>query len=455
MFYGVILSLKIQRKASDTMSDIRADIEENIESSQEKYEDLKPELSSKIEWFKDQKIGVIFHWGLYSEAGIVESWQLSAEDNWARKKPWRNDLTTLRHDYWQLNKNFNPLQFNPNSWAKQVKDAGFKYMLFTTKHHDGFNMYDTQLSPYKVTHKDSPFANNQNADIFKAITNAFRAEDISVGAYYSKPDWHSPYYWEPGSSPIGRYASYSPLDKPTTWQKFNNFVSGQLNEICQNYGDIDILWLDGGWVNSDNNEYLDMAKIVPQLRKHQPALLVVDHTIGGEFENYVTPERKIPEELPNKAWESNIPLAKNWGYVPNDIYKPFSEILETLIKIVSLGGNVILGIGPKPDGTLPQEAQNIMSQLGKWLAIYGEGIYDTRPYKITTIGNWYFTKKQNYLFAYLMPHEHDITLNTLDLQSEQPVHSCENLATGTNIPLHKNTLTLPASTTVTAIKIKF
>lgn len=87
MFYGVILSLKIQRKASDTMSDIRADIEENIESSQEKYEDLKPELSSKIEWFKDQKIGVIFHWGLYSEAGIVESWQLSAEDNWARKKP--------------------------------------------------------------------------------------------------------------------------------------------------------------------------------------------------------------------------------------------------------------------------------------------------------------------------------------------------------------------------------
>ncbi|MBA1393958.1 alpha-L-fucosidase, partial [Lactobacillus sp. XV13L] len=252
-------------------------------------------IRNKLEWFQDQKLGIIFHWGLYSQAGIVESWQLSKEDEWARKHgAWRKDLKTLRHDYWNLNQQFNPVKFNPAEWARAAKAAGFKYMLFTTKHHDGFNMYDTKYSDYKITGAGSAFRSNPHADILRYVNEAFRKENIAVGAYYSKADWHCPFYWEPGSDPKGRYASYDPKKKPLLWHKFQNFVEQQLLEICQNYGPIDILWLDAGWVNSEHHEFLPMAEIAQKIWSVKADTLIVDRTIGGKYENYVTPEQKIP-----------------------------------------------------------------------------------------------------------------------------------------------------------------
>ena len=136
----------------------RQDIVENKKAQQESYQDLPQAIRDKLEWFQNQKLGIIFHWGLYAQAGIVESWQLSKEDDWARKHgAFRKDLKELRHDYWALNHEFNPVNFDPESWAKAAKYAGFKYMIFTTKHHDGFNMYDTKYSDYKITGKDSAF----------------------------------------------------------------------------------------------------------------------------------------------------------------------------------------------------------------------------------------------------------------------------------------------------------
>lgn len=380
---------------------IRNDIEENRATEIEDYQELTPVIKKKIEWFKDQKLGVIFHWGLYSEAGIVESWQLSKEDEWARKKgAWREDLSILRKDYWQLSEEFNPEKFVPEDWAEVAKKAGINYMLFTSKHHDGFNMYDTKYSDYKITSEKSKFHQNPRADILKYVNKAFRDVGISVGTYYSKADWHSQYYWEFNSDPIGRYASYDPREKPEVWQRYNQFVENQLVELVRDYGPIDILWLDGGWVNRDNHEFLQMNHIVSELRKFQPDLLVVDRTIGGEFENYVTPERKIPEQPPVKAWETNIPIAKNWGYVPNDIYKSFEEILETFIKIVSLGGNLILGIGPKPDGTLPEKSVSVVEKLGEWLRRFGDAIYGSRPVPEITLDGYYFTRKGQRLFVF-------------------------------------------------------
>lgn len=380
------------------MKKIRQDIVENEASNQEEYSELTIEQQKKLSWFKDQKIGVVFHWGLYSEAGIVESWQLSKEDTWARNKPWRQDLNELRHDYWQLAENFNPQNFNPDTWASEAKKAGFKYALFSTKHHDGFNMYGTHETDYSVTHFTGK-------DLFGEFAESFQKKGIHVGAYYSKPDWHCPYYWVPGSDPIGRYASYEPLEQPELWRKYDQFVQNQLVEISQNYGNIDILWLDGGWVNSEHHEFLDMDTTIAKVRNLQPEILVVDRTIGGKYEDYVTPERKVPETAPKKAWESNIPLAKNWGYVPKDLYKSFPEILKTVLEIVSLGGNVILGIGPKPDGTLPAEAQALMSKLGGWLNSYGEGIYETRPIPELKQASWHFTAKDHAIFAFAA-HEH-------------------------------------------------
>ncbi|MGX7417231.1 alpha-L-fucosidase [Carnobacterium gallinarum] len=394
------------------MVKIREDIEENLDSQQEAYGELSEGIQQKLEWFKDQKIGVIFHWGLYSEAGIVESWQLSEEDEWARKKgAWRGDIDQLRNDYWGLNQTFNPINFDPQHWAEKAKEAGFKYMLFTTKHHDGFNMYDTKFSEYKITAPTSKFHTNQQADILHYVNEAFRSVGINTGAYYSKADWHSPDYWVPDQRPKGRFASYDPKKNPEIWSRFDRFVENQLVEICENYGPLDILWLDGGWVNSSNHEFLDMDRIVEKLRTIQPDLLMVDRTIGGKYEDYVTPERKIPEIPPVKAWESNIPLAKNWGYVPNDLYKSFEEILESMIKIVSLGGNVILGVGPKPDGTLPEESLKLMKQLGDWLAIFGDGIYGTRPISTVSSEEWYATQKGNKIYVFYKTKDSEIKIN--------------------------------------------
>jgi alpha-L-fucosidase len=175
-----------------------------------------------------------------------------------------------------------------------------------------------------------------------------------------------------------------------------------LTELSENYGPLDILWLDGGWVNGGHHEFLDMDNIAVSVRSTQPDLLIVDRTIGGKYENYVTPERKIPEIPPQKAWESNIPLAKNWGYVPDDTYKSFDEILENLVKIVCLGGNVILGVGPKPDGTLPDEALNLLATLGTWLKKYGQAIYGTRPQNFYNLDNLFdFVRKENYIYGFI------------------------------------------------------
>ncbi|GAC45944.1 alpha-L-fucosidase [Pediococcus acidilactici NGRI 0510Q] len=165
------------------MKKIRQDIVENQKTAVEEYASLTNSQKQQLRWFQDQKIGVIFHWGLYSAAGIVESWQLSKEDTWARKKPWRKDLTTLRHDYWNLAKAFNPAKFDPEKWATEIQKAGFRYAIFTTKHHDGFNMYATQQSDFNVTHYTGK-------DLFHEFAKSLTAHNVAVGAYYSKADWH-------------------------------------------------------------------------------------------------------------------------------------------------------------------------------------------------------------------------------------------------------------------------
>lgn len=420
----------------------RQDIVENKKTQQESYQDLPQAIQDKLEWFQNQKLGIIFHWGLYAQAGIVESWQLSKEDDWARKHgAFRKDLKELRHDYWALNHEFNPVNFDPESWAKAAKYAGFRYMIFTTKHHDGFNMYDTKYSDYKITSKDSAFHNNPLADILKYVNEAFRKEGIATGAYYSKADWHCPFYWEPGSDPRGRYASYDPAQKPELWQKFQKFVENQLVEICQNYGPIDILWLDAGWVNGGHHEFLPMKQIVRKIWQIKADTLIVDRTIGGKYENYVTPEQQIPAVPPQKVWESNLTLAKNWGYVPNDQYKCFSEILDNIVKIISLGGNVILGVGPKPDGTLPQQALRLMEKLGDWLKVFGEAVYNTRGCSEYVNKNIFMTKKNSdyYLFYNSDEAGHKISVNDLPVKS----NAFLSIETGKPVSVYDNSINLP------------
>lgn len=405
----------------------RLDIETREASETEDYFDLPKELHAKLEWFQNQKLGVIFHWGLYAEAGIVESWQLSEEDEWARaKKPWRDSVDILRKDYWKLNEQFNPTQFDPTVWADLCKKAGFKYMIFTTKHHDGFNMYDTQYSDYKITSLDSKFHKNPKSDIFKEVVDAFRDKGLGIGAYYSKADWHSPYYWVPGQHAKGRTASYDPLEQPEMWKKFKGFVHDQLIELARNYGPLDITWLDAGWVRKERtNEDLDMDRLASDMRLYNPNMLIVDRSVGGIHENYVTPERKIPDIPPVKVWESNIPHAKNWGYVPDDIYKSDTEMIASIIKVVAKGGNLIIGIGPKPDGTLPEDSIDLLTTLSQWTETNGEGIYNTKPFKHNIIDQWYLTENSQHIYAFFVPKNEQksgkLNLNELEIQINEEI----------------------------------
>lgn len=382
------------------MTVIRGDIEaaKNIDVIDETIYPETEMLKERLEWFQDLKLGVIFHYGLYAEAGIVESWQLSEKDEWAREgRSWREDIKDLKLDYWNQISKFNPTQLDTKKWAQICKDAGFKYCIFTTKHHDGFNMYNTMETEFKVNGKLSPC----KTDILKEVFEAFRAEGLATGAYYSKADWYSPFYWLDDDTIKGRGASYDTAEHPEIWERYKQFVHNQIHEITHNYGNVDLLWLDAGWCGQ-GREDLDMDRLAEIAREQNPELIVVDRMMGGRHENYVTPERKIPElhEIPNKPWESNIPIGNDWGYVPTDTFKSSQELIETFVDVVSKGGNLILGVGPTPEGTFTEEETAILSDIGSWIEVYSEGIYGTRAQLKERASDWKLTFNKDQLTHY-------------------------------------------------------
>ena len=363
-------------------------------------------VKAKLDKWQDQKFGMIIHWGLYAVPGIIESWSICSED-WIER-----DSTIAYEDYkkwyWGLQKDFNPVNFNPDKWAKAGKDAGMKYVVFTTKHHDGFCMFDTKQTDFSIA--KGPFANNPKANVAKYVFDAFRKNDFMIGAYFSKPDWHSENYWWLKYATPDRNNNYDIKKFPWRWDKFKQYTYNQISELMHDYGSIDILWLDGGWVRpleTVNDEVrswghipawsqdIDMPRIAAMGRQAQPGLLVVDRTVHGPYENYQTPEQKIPEKQLDHPWESCLTLANNWGYVPNDHFKSSGKIIHTLLEVVAKGGSLLLGVGPKPDGTLPDTAVQRLEEIGKWMKANGKAIYNTRTTTEYKDGNTYFTKSKS------------------------------------------------------------
>lgn len=382
--------------------------------SQENYPfvaETDPLAVQKLEEWKDWKFGLLMHWGPYSEWGIVESWSLCPEDEgWTQrtKGNYQNYYEYVK-DYEQLGATFNPTKFDPDRWAKAAKDAGMKYMVFTTKHHDGFNMFDTKQSDYKITASWVPFHNNPKADVTKEIFNSFRNEGINIGAYFSKPDWHSEYFWWPYFPPKNRNVNYEIKKYPERWKKFQDFTYNQIEELMTGYGKVDILWLDGGWVrtkgttdtsidwqrNLPEEQDVDMARIAKMCRQKQPGIIMVDRWVPGPYENYHTPEQQIPEKPLPYPWETCMTMAGSWSYVPNDIYKPTNTLIHNLVDIVAKGGNYLLNIGPGPDGAWHDEAYTRMKEIGEWLKINGDAIYKTRPIAPYKSGDVCFTQSKD------------------------------------------------------------
>ena len=407
-------------------------------------------VRQNLEEWQDLKFGLFVHWGIYSQWGIIESWNLCPEDrSWnIRRGAHAQNYFEYVKAYEKLQTTFNPIQFNPEKWAETAKRAGMKYVVFTTKHHDGFAMFDTKQSDYKITDSKTPFSSHPRSNVTKEIFSTFRGCGFKIGAYFSKPDWHSDYYWWPYFPPKDRNVNYDPDKYPDRWEKFKKFTYRQIEELMLGYGKVDVLWLDGGWVrpvaSSDKqgatriSQDIGMADIAAMARRHQPGLLVVDRTVSGEFENYVTPEQSVPEKPLDIPWESCMTMGNSWSYVPDDVYKPACQIIHTLIKIVSRGGNYLLNIGPGPHGDWDSDAYDRLGAVSEWIAINGEGIYSTRSIAPYSCGNdYYYTRhkdgKISYVFC-LSDEGHDgvvlpLTVS-LPLPAGKPVKQVELLGVG-------------------------
>lgn len=404
-----------------------------------------PEVQEHLEWFQDQKFGLMVHWGLYCQMGIKESWPL-VDNEWSKWqfKPGTENME-VKQMYAQLHKGFLPLRFDPDEWADAAYAAGFRYLVFTTKHHDGFCMWDTKTTAYKVTGSEVPWRTNKNADITRALFDAFRKRGMGISAYYSRADFDCPYYWEDGyrwKDGTVRLPSYDPDEKPETWKAFQDFVYAQLKELVTEYGKIDSLWYDGGC----DGVQLGLPEMTDKLREYQPWLIGVIRESKGICEDIITPEVMIPEQPIDVPWEACTIMGKpveeygcsqhlSFGYTFDQDYMSAKEVAHLLLDIVAKGGNLALNLAPQPDGRLPQRALRELSVLAKWMDIFGTGIYGTRSVAPYRTGKYAFTRTKDHktVYAFYLYDEGETAQKVYQIPYTGSVKQVTDLRTGENL----------------------
>lgn len=419
-----------------------------------------PQVREKLEAWRDLKFGVLLHWGLYSLPGIVESWNLCSEDvDWI-PRPDSLSYDAYKQWYFALKEQFCPRKFDPQAWARLFRESGSRYAVFTTKHHDGFCLFDTQATDFSV--RTTPFATDARMDIARHVFSALREEGLMVGAYYSKPDWHCPYYWNPYFATPNRRENYRRDRHADWWDNYIKFTQRQLHELLYNYGPLDLLWLDGGWVSGQE---IGLDSLLASARAtSQKGLIAVDRTIRGRNENYLTPERGIPAEQLSVPWESCIPLGNDWGWTPNAPYKSPRKVVNTLIEVVAKGGSLLLGVGPTAEGEIEPATATRLKAVGQWLRQNGAAIYATRTLPCYRDGNLWFTASKDGVTAYALyalPEDDKVPLE-IAWDGNEPDGPVRLLATGqrlrhtttdghTTVRLPRN---LPADSFVLTYKLK-
>jgi alpha-L-fucosidase len=349
-----------------------------------------PQVIQKLDDWRNLKFGILVHWGIYSVPGIVESWSLmSIDQDWISgpRLKRKMDYDTYKKWYFALADKFNPVNLDAGKWADMMSDAGAKYLIFTTKHHDGFCMFGSKYSDFGIAH--GPFAKDPRHDIAKEVFTAARKKGLWVGAYYSKPDWHNKDLWNPyfttGST---MEANYDTLRHPDWWKSYKTFVRHQMEELTTNYGKMDLMWLDGSSMHVEN---LGIDSVLTEARKRSPGMLVIDRGRYGKWTNYFTPELTIPKTQLTTPWESCMKLGYYWSWRPDQKYRPAREVINILTEIVAKGGSLALGVGPQPDGAFEQVVIDILHHVGLWLHDNGRAIFNTRCAQIYNDGHTWFT----------------------------------------------------------------
>jgi len=348
---------------------------------------LKSDKAEQMQWWTEARFGMFIHWGLYA---------LPARHEWVMSKE-----QISKKDYEKYVAYFNPDLYNPKEWARLAKNAGMKYVVFTAKHHDGFSMYDTKYSDYKVT--NAPIGR----DLLKELVNAFRAEDIRIGLYYSLIDWHHPdFLVNEHIHPERNNQQEIENDKNRDKKKFQKFLMDQITELLTNYGKIDVLFADFSYPHKKNGKgksYWNSEALYKQIRKLQPQIILNDR-LDLEEEggwDYKSPEQFMPqnwvtyqgEKVP---WETCQTFSGySWGYHREDrLWKSTEQTIVMLIETVSKGGNLLLNVGPTARGIIQKEAVERLEATHEWMKYHSRSIYGC------TAAPEQFEKPDNCLLTY-------------------------------------------------------
>ncbi len=332
----------------------------------------------KMEWFKDAKLGIFIHWGIYAVNGISESWSF-----------YNNYIS--HDDYMKQLKGFTAKNYDPEYWAKLIKESGAKYSVITSKHHDGFALWNTKYGDLNAVK-----SSGTKKDVLTPFVKALRKNDLKVGIYYSLPDWSSDLYTD-FTREVKRYKIE---DEPKRWDKFKKYYQGQLKELATNYNP-DIWWFDGDWEHNDQE--WDVPKVKSMLLKNNPNTIINSRL--RQKGDYDTPEQGLPIIKPkSKYWELCMTMNESWGYQHSDNhYKSSQMIIDIFVDCISKGGNLLLDIGPKADGTIPDEQVKILKDLGRWTKKHSKAIYGTEagiPYEYY-YGPTALSKDSTMLYVYV------------------------------------------------------
>jgi alpha-L-fucosidase len=376
-------------------------------------------IAARMQWWRDARFGMFIHWDMSSVAGTEISWSRLGpkplDGSWGSPAGTGGDSV-----YDNLYKRFNPAKFNAKEWVRIAKDAGMKYMVFTTKHHGGFAMWDTKLTDYSIMH--TPF----KRDVVKELSEACHEAGLKFGIYYSPRDWWHPDYGVGDNS------------------KYETYMTGQLTEILTDYGAVDVVWFDS-FGTGESIKYWHADKVLALVRKLQPQTIINNRC--SFFAEYVpslqadfdTPEQTIGSYRTNRDWESCMCVVDapggGWSYRTDGKVKPFDECIRNLVSCATGDGNLLLDVGPDATGIIPADQAARLAEMGVWIRKYGESIYETEggPFQNGTWGGG--TYKGNKVYVHLFTAAPD----TVELPAlKQKLVSSRNLTGSTVKVVDKN-----------------
>ncbi len=394
----------------------------------------RAEYEKRTQWFRDARFGMFIHWGLYA---------IPARGEWVRSTEEMTD-----EDYEPYFREFDPVDYDPKKWAKLCREAGMKYAVLTAKHHDGFCLFDSAYTDFKATNTKA------GRDLLREYADAFRAEGLKVGFYYSLLDWHHPDYphYKDRHHPMRNRAEYG--NEGRDFSRYVEYLHNQVRELCTNYGKIDIIWFDFSY-DDMRGEMWEASKLADMVRTLQPGILIDNRLEGSGSEqgslllgdplpyhgDFACPEQIIPPEgLKDRygrdvLFEACFTMNGNWGYSYEDHYfKPSGMLIKSLVECVSKGGNMLLNVGPDARGNIPEESVRILKEIGAWMKKYSSSVYGCTKADLPKPEYGRITRKDEKTLYY---HIYDNTVGPLPLfgLKREEIGSVRDTATGAELKL--------------------